>query len=387
MSDIKKVPLLDLRRDAGLDPELEEAFRRVLRSGHYILGPEVDALEAECARYLGVKHALGVSSGTDALLLALMALDVGTGDEVICPTFTFFATAGTVWRTGARPVFVDIDPVSYNCDPRAIAAKVTPRTKAIIPVHLFGQAAEMDPILEIGRERGIPVIEDAAQALGSDYKGKRVGGLGAFGCFSFFPSKNLGAFGDAGLVTTNDDALAERATIMRAHGGKPKYYHQVVGGNFRIDALQAALIRVKLGHLDAYTAARQRNAALYEKLLLESGHAVLGQAGRSGTRPAIQLPVVSQSRHIFNQYVLRIPGAGARDNLRKFLAERGVGTEVYYPVPMHEQRCFASLGHKVGDFTASEAAARETVAVPIFPELTEPEIRYVVDQISAFMRA
>ncbi len=374
-----RVPLLDLRREPELDPALEEAFRRVLQSGHYILGPEVEALEAECARYLGVGHALGVSSGTDALLLALMALGVGAGDEVICPTYTFFATAGAIWRLGARPVFVDLDPLTYNCDVAALAAAVTPRTRALVPVHLFGQSADLDPILALAAERGLHVVEDAAQALGSEYKGRRVGGHGAFGCFSFFPSKNLGALGDAGLVTTNDAELAERARILRTHGGKPKYHHHVVGGNFRIDALQAALLRVKLPRLDAYTAARQRNAALYDELLLASGVAARG----TGDAPLL-LPAVVTTRHIYNQYVVRVSGDGRRDQLRQHLTARGVGTEVYYPVPMHEQRCFAALGHRAGDFPHAEAAARETVALPIFPELREDEIRHVAAAIVAF---
>ncbi len=379
MPPIDNVPLLDLRREPELDLALEEAFRRVLRSGHYILGPEVDALEAECASYLGVSHALGVSSGTDAILLALMALGIGPGDEVLCPTYTFFATAGTIWRLGARPIFVDIDPVTYNCDVRALAGRITSRTRAIMPVHLFGQAADLDPILALAADRGLAVVEDAAQALGSEYKGRRVGGHGAFGCFSFFPSKNLGALGDAGLLTTNDAALAERARILRTHGGKPKYHHQVVGGNFRIDALQAALLRVKLPRLDGYTAARQRNAALYDELLLASGQAARG----AGDRPVL-LPAVVASRHIYNQYVIRLPEPGHRDRLRAFLKDRGVGTEVYYPVPMHEQACFAELGHRLGDFPHAEAAARQTLALPIFPELRQDEIRHVVGSVLAF---
>ena len=375
-----EVPLLDLRREPELDAALEDAFRRVLRSGRYILGPEVEALEAECASYLGVAHAVGVSSGTDALLLSLMALGVGAGDEVVCPTYTFFATAGAIWRVGARPIFVDIDPVTYNCDVSALAARITPRTRAIVAVHLFGQAADLDPILALGAAHGLPVVEDAAQALGSEYRGRRVGGHGAFGCFSFFPSKNLGALGDAGLVTTNDASLAERARVLRAHGGKPRYHHQEVGGNFRIDALQAALLRVKLPRLDGYTAARQRNAALYDALFLESGVAARGAGERS-----LLLPAVVTSRHIFNQYVVRLPGDGQRDRLRGFLEARGIGTEVYYPVPMHEQACFAALGHVRGDFPHAEAAARQTLALPVFPGLREDEIRQVVGAILAFL--
>lgn len=383
---VTQVPLLDLRRfDAAQEAEMVETFRRVLKSGHYILGPEVDGLEKECADYLKVKHAIGVSSGTDALLVALMALDIGPGDEVICPTYTFFATAGCVWRTGAKPVFVEIDPVTYNCDPADIARKVTAKTKAIMPVHLFGQCAEMNPLLDLSKSKGIPIIEDAAQAIGSEYQGNRAGAMGAIGCFSFFPSKNLGCLGDGGLVTTNDDVLAEKLKVLRAHGGKPKYYHGIVGGNFRIDALQAALIRVKLKQLDASTEARQKNAALYTQLLTNAGIATYSTSADAKQKP-LWLPVVKQNRHIFNQYILRLPQEGARDRLRSFLNERKVGTEVYYPVPMHLQQCFASLGHKEGDFPLSEAAAKQTIAIPIFPELTEEEIRFVVDQLVAFFK-
>jgi dTDP-4-amino-4,6-dideoxygalactose transaminase len=370
---VDRVPLLDLRRaGAELDAELEQAFGRVLRSGHYILGPEVEAFEQECARYIGVKHALGVSSGTDALLLALMALGIGAGDEVICPTYTFFATAGCIWRTGAKPVFVDCDPETYNITADLIAPKVTPRTKAIVPVHLFGQCADMTPIVELAKASGISIVEDAAQAIGSEHHGRRAGSLGEYGCFSFFPSKNLGALGDAGLVTTNDDALTEKARVYRAHGSKPKYFHHVVGGNFRIDALQAALLRVKLKHLDNWTARRKQNAAAYTELL-------------SGA-PRIQLPVTRENRHIYNQYVIRVVGEGGRDRLQAFLKERKIGTEVYYPVPMHLQKCFSSLGHQVGDFPVSELAAAQTVAIPIFPELTREEIEWVASSIVEFCR-
>jgi dTDP-4-amino-4,6-dideoxygalactose transaminase len=372
MEKPKSVPLLDLTRNPpDLMAELNEAFQRVLASGHFILGPEVEAFEKECAAYVGAKHAFGVSSGTDALLVALMALGIGPGDEVICPTYTFFATAGTIWRTGARPVFVDSEPATYNIEPDAVAAKITPRTKAIMPVHLFGQCAEMGPILDLARKKSIPIIEDAAQAIGSEYQGRRAGTMGQIGCFSFFPSKNLGGFGDAGLVTTNDDALAEKLKILRVHGGKPKYYHSVVGGNFRIDALQAALLRPKLRRLDGWTARRQANAATYTRLFNE--------ARVADTK--LGLPVVRQSRHIYNQYILRIRGAGARDALMKQLKERGIGTEIYYPVPMHSQKCFAELGHKEGDFPVAEAAARETLAIPIFPELSDAELAHVAAQV------
>ncbi|MCC7000010.1 MAG: DegT/DnrJ/EryC1/StrS family aminotransferase [Deltaproteobacteria bacterium] len=375
-SEIKQVPLLDLRRLApDLKAELEDAFKRVLESGHFILGPEVDALEKECAAYLQVGHAVGVSSGTDALLIALMALGIGAGDEVVCPSYTFFATAGTIARPGARPVFVDSSPDTYNIEAAAIERALTPRTRAIMPVHLFGQCAEMDPILALAKDRHIPVIEDAAQALGSDYQGRRAGSMGELGCFSFFPSKNLGALGDAGLVTTNDAALAEKLRVLRAHGGKPKYHHSIVGGNFRIDALQAALLRPKLRRLDGWTAQRQKNAALYTELFT---------AAALGDR--LGLPVVRQSRHIFNQYVIRLPGAGRRDKLQADLKQRGIGTEVYYPVPMHKQKCFSEIaGTQI--LPVSEAAAQETLAIPVFPEWTEAELRHVAATVIELVRA
>jgi dTDP-4-amino-4,6-dideoxygalactose transaminase len=368
---VTSVPLLDLRRGGPeLDEALKATFARVLESGHYIMGPEVDAFEKECAAYVGAKHALGVSSGTDALLLAMMALGIGPGDEVICPTYSFFATAGCVARLGAKPVFVDVEPRAWNIDAAQVAKAITPRTKAIMPVHLFGQLAQMGPLVQLSKQHNIPIIEDAAQAIGSEGEGMRAGTVGTFGCFSFFPSKNLGAFGDAGLVTTDDDALAEKARILRVHGGKPKYYHQVVGANFRIDALQAALLRVKLPKLDAATAQRQKNAAYYTRSLAHL--------------PGLMLPEALQSRHIYNQFVLRLPGEGRRDALQAHLKARGVGSEVYYPVPLHLQKCFENLGHKVGDFPVAEAAAKETLAIPIFPELTEAELAYVSAAIVDF---
>lgn len=378
------VPLLDLTRgDPEMFDRLRAAFERVLTSGRYIMGPEVDGFEADCASYIGVRHAIGVSSGTDALVLALMALGVGPGDEVVCPTYTFFATAGSVWRLGAKPVFVDVDPITYNSDAAAIAAKITGRTKAIMPVHLFGQCAEIGPIVELAKKHGIPVVEDAAQAIGSTWRGRQAGSFGEFGCFSFFPSKNLGCLGDGGLVTTDDDALAEHARILRVHGGKPKYYHKVVGGNFRIDALQAAFLRVKLADLDRASEERRRNAALYTELLSAAG--VASDDPVEVPRGRVGVPVIPDDGHTCNQFVLRV-GHGRRDAMRKALADRGVGTEVYYPVPLHLQECFASLGHRRGEFPVSERAANETFAIPIFPELTEDEIRYVVDAIVAACR-
>ncbi|MGE0145115.1 MAG: DegT/DnrJ/EryC1/StrS family aminotransferase [Planctomycetota bacterium] len=381
MTTITKVPLLDLtRNDPALLDELRAAFDRVLTSGQYIMGPELDGLERECEAYLGAKHALGVSSGTDALILALMALDIGPGDEVICPTYTFFATAGSIWRLGAKPVFVDIDPVTYNCDAAQTVAAITSRTRAIMPVHLFGQSAAMDPILESANSRGIPVIEDAAQAIGTKYGRRSAGTMGTFGCFSFFPSKNLGCMGDGGLVTTNDTALAERARILRVHGGKPKYYHKFVGGNFRLDPLQAAILRVKLPRLNAATEARRRNARLYETLFRDAG--VVSASPMVVESGSIGLPTRVDD-HIYNQFVVRSPD---RDALRKAMADQGIGTEVYYPVPLHLQECFASLGHSVGEFPHSERAAAETLALPIFPELAEAEIRHVAERVIAFCK-
>jgi dTDP-4-amino-4,6-dideoxygalactose transaminase len=372
-----RVPLLDLTRDQEATfAALRQAFEQVLVSGRYILGPEVDALEAECASYLGVRHAIGVSSGSDALILALMVLDVGPGDEVVCPTYTFFATAGAVWRLGARPVFVDSEPSTLNVDPERLIAAITPRTKALLPVHLFGQCAELAPILEAARARGVPVVEDAAQAIGARYDGRAAGSLGAIGCFSFFPTKNLGCLGDGGLVTTDDDRLAQRMRILRVHGMEPRYYHHEVGGNFRIDALQAAFLRVKLPLLEAAHEKRRANAAHYRRAF--AAHGV-------GERDVV-LPAERVGRHIYNQFVIRVPGMGRRDALRAHLSEAGIGTEVYYPVPLHLQRCFASLGHRAGDFPVAEAAAQDSLALPIFPELRAEEIDHVVASIAGWLR-
>lgn len=394
MAEITRIPLLDLTRGSGdLHAELSEASQRVLKSGRFILGPEVEALERECAAYIGARHAIGVSSGTDALLLALMALGIGAGDEVICPTFTFFATAGAVWRSGAQPVFVDSRPCCFNCDPQDIEGKVTQKTKAILPVHLFGQCADLDPILEIAHARELPVIEDAAQAIGAEYKGQRAGSMGTIGCFSFFPTKNLGGFGDGGLVTTNDDELAEKARVLRVHGGKPKYHHNAVGGNFRLDELQAALLRVKLKRLDQATSRRQQNAALYSKLFREAGIASTpssacstptASASSSASDFPLSLPVECQQRHIYNQYVIRVRGEGNRDQLRNFLGENGIGTEIYYPIPLHLQGCFAACRRPEESFPVAGQTAHEALALPIFPELREDEIRYVVGKVVEF---
>lgn len=377
---VKDVPLLDLKRlDPGLEAELQEAFTRVLKSGHFILGPEVEALEKECALYCGTEHAIGVSSGTDALLAALMALDIGAGDEVICPSFTFIATAGCISRTGARPVFIDSLEASFNCDPEDMERKITSRTRAIIPVHLYGRCADMDPIMEIAGRHGIPVIEDAAQAIGSEYNGRRAGSMGEVGCFSFFPTKNLGGCGDGGLVTCQDAELAEKIRVLRVHGGAPKYYHGVIGGNFRLDALQAALIRPRLKRLDDSSRRRAENAATYTRLLAEAGLT-------DGPSPPLRLPEASPFRHIYNQYTLRCTDPGSRDALHGFLAANRVASEIYYPVPLHLQKCFSPLKGKTGDLPITEKLAGEVLSIPVFAELEEEEICYVADRIAAFFK-
>jgi dTDP-4-amino-4,6-dideoxygalactose transaminase len=366
------VPLLDLRAQyLPLRDQILAAMTRVADSQRFIMGPEITALESELSAQIGVKHAIAVSSGTDALLLALMALDIKAGDEVITPTYSFFATAGAVVRVGATPVLVDIDPITCNIDPDAAARAITPRTKAIMPVHLFGLSADMDPIMDAAGRAGIPVIEDAAQAIGSTYKSRPVGGIGAFGCFSFFPSKNLGAFGDAGLVTTADDALAKRARLLRTHGMEPKYYHHLVGANFRMDALQAAVLRVKAPHLNGWTEGRRANAARYRELF--------AAAGLDGL---ITLPSEPPDRrHIYNQFVVRTPD---RDALKAHLDAQNIGNEIYYPVPFHLQPCFASLGHRTGDFPHAERAAVESLAIPIYGELTAEQQQRVVSAVAAF---
>ena len=367
------VPLLDLQAQyAPLREELLAVITRVCDSQRFIMGPEITGLERELASLIGVAHAVAVSSGTDALLLALMALDIGPGDEVITTTYSFFATAGAIARVGARPVLVDIDPVTYNIDPAAIEAAITTRTKAIMPVHLYGLCADMDPIARIAESRGLAVIEDAAQAIGSTYHGRPAGGMGTFGCFSFFPSKNLGAFGDAGLVTTNDPALAKRAELLRMHGMEPKYYHHLIGGNFRCDALQAAVLLVKAPQLAAWTEARRLNAKRYAQMFADAG--LLGR---------VVLPVQPEGLyHIFNQFVLRVP---QRDALKAFLDARGIGNEIYYPVPFHLQPCFASLRYRRGDFPQAERAAEQTIAIPIYSELSLEQQRTVVGAIAEFV--
>jgi dTDP-4-amino-4,6-dideoxygalactose transaminase len=368
------VPLLDLQEQyQPLRGEILSAITRVCDSQRFIMGPEIEALESELRTLIGVEHAIAVSSGTDALLLALMALEIGPGDEVITPTYSFFATAGCVTRLGARPVLVDIDPVTYNIDPAAVAAAVTPRTKAIMPVHLFGLSADMDPIMNVARGAGVPVIEDAAQAIGSTYRSQPIGGIGAVAGFSFFPSKNLGAFGDAGLVTTNDASLAKRARLLRTHGMEPKYYHHLVGANFRMDALQAAILRVKAPHLRAWTDARRRNADRYRRLFREAG-----------LDAAVTLPVEPAGcRHIYNQFVIRTP---ERDALKRHLDSQSIGNEIYYPAPFHLQPCFAYLGYSRGQFPHAERAASETLAIPTYGELTAEQQQTVVGVIAEFVQ-
>jgi dTDP-4-amino-4,6-dideoxygalactose transaminase len=376
------VPLLDLRAQYdALRSELDEAVRRVVETQHFILGPEVEGLEREVAEYSHCTHGIGVSSGTDALLVALMAIDLRPGDEVITTPYTFFATAGAVARLGGRPVFVDIDPRTFNIHPAGIEAAITPRTRALIPVHLYGQMADMDPIMEVARHHNLVVIEDAAQAIGAEYRGRRAGSLGDFGCFSFFPSKNLGGFGDGGMVTTRDAELAARVRMLRNHGYAPKYYNKVVGGNFRLDALQAAVLRVKLRYLDTWTAARQRNAARYRELMRSAGILAEAPGPMRGRRGYAAPQDAGYGRHIYNQFVIR---ADRRDELMEHLKQRGIGTEIYYPVPMHLQECFAGLGYSQGAFPESERAAAETLALPIYPELSDEQLRAVVAGLAEF---
>jgi len=369
---VTAVPLLDLKAQyATIRHVIEPAIKEVIESQYFILGPKVKELEEKVAAYSQTKYAIGVSSGTDALLIALMALDVSSGDEVITTPYSFFATAGVIARLGARPVFVDILPDTYNIDSSKIERVISDRTRAIIPVHLFGHMAEMDRIMTIAKKHNIPVIEDAAQAIGSELNNKRAGSIGDIGCFSFFPSKNLGGFGDAGMVVTNDQLLAEKLIKLRVHGSHPKYYHQIIGGNFRIDALQAAVLSVKLEYLESWTAARQKNASDYMVIIKEKG-----------LDNIINIPLIhDEYRHIFNQFILRVPD---RDNLLAYLKSKHIGAEIYYPVALHNQECFTYLDYKNGDFPESEKAADQTIAIPIYPELTMEQKRYVIDVIKEF---
>lgn len=397
------VPLLDVNaQNLPLEAELTSAFSRVLRSGMFIQGPEVEAFERECAELVGAKHGVGCSSGTDAILLALMALGIGPGDEVLVPSFTFFATAGCVSRTGAIPVFVDSCPGCFNIDVTKAAAKITPRTKAIMPVHLFGQSADMDAVMKLAAEHGLKVIEDGAQAIGAHYKGRGVGSMGDFGTYSFFPSKNLGGFGDGGMLVTNDDDLAEHARILRVHGSKPKYFHKHVGANFRLDPLQAAMLRVKLARYDSYTVGRQSNASDYTDKLLALKHVAQvslktcvcenGTADSVNDDPPaadtkILLPKAKPDHgHIWNQFTLRVLGAGNRDALKNHLMQQGIGCEIYYPVTMDQQECF----QYTSDFARSNCEvahqlAGEVLSIPIYPELSEDQRNNVVGAIASFL--
>lgn len=375
-----QVPLLDLKPQyQPLKDDIALAIERVVESQGFILGPEVSQFEEQVAQYCHSKFALGVSSGTDALILALMGLGIGEGDEVITSPYTFFATAGSIARVGAKSVFVDIDPISYNLDVSQVEKKITGRTKAIMPVHLYGQCVEMDELCKISEKHGIPLIEDAAQAIGSEYKGRRAGSFGGIGCFSFFPSKNLGAFGDAGLVTTDDEKLFEHLKIMRVHGGERRYYHDYVGGNFRIDALQAAILSVKLRHLESWTEGRRSNAATYRSLFEASGI-----AGKDLKSACVVLPEEGpHHRHIYNQYVIRVRD---REKLINELTKEKIGTAIYYPLPLHLQKCFSDLGYKKGDLPQSESAADTTLAIPIFPELSVEQLEFVVHVIAGFYK-
>lgn len=385
MSDLEHpIQLLDLKAQyETIRDEINQAVAGVIESQYFILGPEVAALEQEIAAYSGCNFGVGVSSGTDALLLALMVLDIQAGDEVILPSYSFFATAGAVARLGATPVFVDIDPQTYNLDPQQIEAHINENTRAIIPVHLYGQMVDMAPVMEIAKAHNLYVVEDAAQAIGSEYHGQRAGTIGDMGCFSFFPSKNLGAFGDGGMVTTNDAHLDERLRLFRNHGYKPKYFNAVVGGNFRLDAIQAAVLRVKLKHLDKWTAGRQNNAQLYRNLFNATDIVVDYDAFRDGAHGIILPKEISDSRHIYNQFIIRCQH---RDDLRQYLKEHHIASEIYYPWPLHLQECFADLGYKPNDLPHSEQAANESLALPIYPELDAHSQERVVETIVQFYK-
>jgi dTDP-4-amino-4,6-dideoxygalactose transaminase len=371
---VSGVPLLDLGRQyRTIEREMTAALTSVCSSGQFVLGPEVTRLERDIATYCRTKHAIGCASGSDALLLALMAFDVGPGDEVILPSFTFFATASAVTRLRARPIFADIDPETYNIDPLIVRRLVNRNTKAIIPVHLFGQCAAMNSICRIGRGDNVPIIEDAAQSIGAEFDGRRAGSIGDLGCLSFYPTKNLGGAGDGGMLTTSNDALAERLRLLRGHGMQPRYYHRIVGINSRLDSFQAAVLNVKLPHLDRWTEMRQENADRY--------HELFTAAKLDGI---LQLPTCfPRRRHVWNQYVVRVPD-GNRDQLRQWLGEAKIGSEIYYPIGLHQQECFRWLEYAPGDLPQTERAAREVLALPIFPELTAEEQKVVVDRIAAF---
>ena len=374
MTDIPTVPLLDVpRANAPLRDEIIAAITIVVDSGRFLFGPDVQKLEAECARRSGTKHGVGCASGSDALLLSLMALDIKPGDEVICPSFTFFATASPVSRLGATPVFVDIDPVTFNIDPAALEAAITPNTKAVIPVHLFGQCADMPRIMEICNRTGLAVIEDAAQAIGAHIEGRPAGSWGQVGCISFYPTKNLGGFGDGGMLITNDADFEDRLRLFAGHGMRPRYHHQVIGINSRLDTIQAATLNVKMKHLESANIARQQNAQLYAALFDDAG-----------LEADIVLPqAIYGTGHVWNQYTVRVKN-GQRDSLKEFLAERNIGAEIYYPIPVHAQECYQSRPNIAMDLTETNRAADEVLSLPIFPELEEAEIQAVVAGVTSF---
>ena len=373
---ITSVPLLDVSR--GNDPlkdEFREVFNGILETGRFIGGPHCQALEQSVADVCNAKHGIGCASGSDALVLALMAIGIGPGDEVICPSFTFFATASAIDRLGGVPVFADIEPGTFNIDPAHVKSLVTEKTKAIIPVHLFGQCADMDAIMAIALEHGLRVIEDCAQSIGASFNGRQCGAIGDIGCFSFYPTKNLGGFGDGGMLTTNDDELADRLRLLANHGMRPRYYHAEVGINSRLDSIQAAMLGVKMNHLDSISTGRQENAANYDRLFAQSG-----------LNKCVSAPICDdRSGHVWNQYTIRINGHFDRDDVRAKLAERNVGAEIYYPVPLHQQECFAKLGYKTGDLPETEKAAGCVLSIPIFPELKLAEQEYVVDSLCSIL--
>ena len=372
-ADFIPVPMLDIKRqNSPLRAEIDAALGSVIESGAFVHGPACREFEAAMADYCGTKHAIGCASGSDSLLLALMALGIGKGDEVIVPSFTFFASASAVWRLGAKPVFVDILPDTFNIDPADVARKLTPDTKAIMPVHLFGQAVDMEALAEV--TGGLPIVEDAAQAIGATYQGKKAGALGTLGCFSFYPTKNLGAFGDGGIITTDSDHLAESLRVLRDHGQSPRYYHHVVGVNSRLDALQAAVLGVKLQHLDGWANARQQNAERYAT-----------EFARLGIDTRLVVPQVAKDcQSVWNQYTVRVPG-GRRDQLQKFLSDRKIGSAIYYPVPLHLQQCYAELGYQPGSLPVTEQAAEEVLSLPIFAELTDAEMNSTITSIATFL--
>lgn len=368
-----KVPLLDIPLSyKEVLADVEKNINEVIKSGYFILGSVVEELEQKIATYCEAKYAVGVSSGTDALLISLMAAGIKEDDEVITTPFTFFATAGSISRLGAKPVFVDIEPDTFNIDTKQIEENITRKTRAILPVHLYGQCVDMDPVLDLAQKNNLVVIEDAAQAIGSEYKGRRAGSMGDYGCFSFFPTKNLGGFGDGGMVTMNSEELYEQIKILRVHGSHPKYYHKMIGGNFRLDAIQAAVVLAKLKYLDKWTEKRRANAQSYDRLFKEKG-----------LSDHLTLPREIVPRHVYNQYVVRVKDK--RDELRRFLGENNISTEIYYPLPLHLQDCYLPLGHKKGDLPESEKAADKTIALPVFPELTTDQLEYVVATITHFL--